>query len=386
MVLHRRSRRWGGPPLAWLNLIHAKARLVVAISAISFTVTLIFMQLGLFAAVLKSATLIYDHLNFDIVLISSKSLEATFTQPFSRQRLYQAGEIKGVASIMPFYISFREWRNPETNLTRSILLLGFNPWDKVLKVPEVYEYLSALQRQDTVLMNRLSRSEFGARKVGIKTELGGRNIEVVGLFSMSNSLRADGTLMMSAQNFIRLYQGRSLDDISLGLITLEPGTDVNAVIQRLRRLMPKNIEVLSRSEAETRDRKYFVISTFTGLILSIGAVTAFMVGIVIVYQVLNADVAEHLREYATLKAIGYSNLRLSIVVLQEAMFLAILVFIPAFLMGMGLYKFIYEATKLPINMTFTMATSVLISTVFMCITSGILAVSNFFFTDPVDIF
>jgi putative ABC transport system permease protein len=369
-----------------LNLIHAKARLVVAILAISFTVTLIFVQLGLFTAVLKSATLIYDHLNFDIVLISSKSLEATFTQPFSRQRLYQAGGIKGVATVMPFYISFRQWRNSETSLSRLILILGFNPRDKVLKIPEVYEYLTVLQRQDTVLMNRLSRSEFGLRKVGIKTELGGRNIEIVGLFSMSNSLRADGTLIMSDQNFIRLYQGRSLGDISLGLITLEPDTDVNTVIQSLRQLMPKNIEVLTRGEAESRDRKYFVLSTFTGLILSIGAITAFMVGIVIVYQVLNADVAEHLHEYATLKAIGYSNLHLSMVVFQEATLLAILGFIPAFFMSLGLYRFIYEATKLSIKMTFIITTIVFISTLVMCVFSGISALCKILFADPADIF
>lgn len=386
MFHRRRLRRWGGPPLAWLNLIHAKGRLLVAISAISFAVALIFMQLGLFGAVLKSATLIYDNLNFDIVLISPKSLEATFTQPFSQQRLYQAGGIQGVASVMPFYISFRQWRNPETKLTRSILVLGFNPRDKVFQIPEVYEHLTALQRQDTVLMNRLSRTEFGPREVGIKTELGSRNIEIGGLFTMSNSLRADGTAIVSDQNFIRLYQGRSLDDISLGLITVEPGTDVDAVVQRLRKVMPGDIEVLSRREAETRDREYFVTSTSTGFIISVGAITAFMVGTVIVYQVLNADVAEHLHEYATLKATGYSNFRLSIVVLQEAMFLAILGFIPGLFMAFGLYRLIYDATKLPIIMTFIRVIIVFLTTVIMCGVSGIAALRKVLFADPADVF
>lgn len=386
MVYRKRLRPWGGPPLAWLNLIHAKVRLLVAVSAISFAVALIFMQFGLFGAVLKTATLLYDNLKFDIVLISSNSLEATFAQPFSRQRLYQAGGINGVASVMPFYNSFRQWRNPETKLTRSILVLGFNPRDKVFEIPEVYEHLTALQRQDTVLMNRLSRTEFGSREVGIKTELGDRNIEIGGLFNMINSFRADGTVIMSDQNFIRLYHGRSLDDISLGLITVEPGTDVNAVVQRLRKVMPGNIEVLSRREAKTRDRSYWVTSTSTGFIIGVGASTAFMVGTVIVYQVLNTDVTEHLHEYATLKAAGYSNFRLSIVILQEAIILAILGFIPGFFMTLGLYQVIFAATKLPIAMTLELGIIVFLLTVIMCCSSGIGALQKVLVADPADLF
>ncbi|MBW4456010.1 MAG: ABC transporter permease DevC [Nostoc indistinguendum CM1-VF10] len=384
--MHHRKRDWGGPPLAWLNLIHVKGRLIVAISAICFTVALIFMQLGLFSAVLKSATLIYDNLNFDIVLISSKSLEATFTQPFSRQRLYQAQGIKGVASAMPFYTSFFAWRNPQTHQTRQILVLGFNLRDQVLKIPEVYEYITALQRQDTVLMSRLSRNDFGSQTVGLKTELADRKIQIVGSFSISNSLRADGSVIMNDQNFIRFSTGRSLDDVSLGLITVEPNTNINTVISNLRQLLPKNIEVKSRSEAENRDQKYFILSTFTGLVLSISAVAAFVVGIVIIFQILNVDVTEHLHEYATLKAIGYTNYYLSLVVLKQAVLMSSIGFIPALFIASLLYKIIYEVTKLPIYLTLDKVIFVFFSSLIMCCLSGIIALRKVLVEDPASIF
>ncbi|MGK7872797.1 MAG: ABC transporter permease DevC [Xenococcaceae cyanobacterium] len=384
--LGRRSPGWSGPPLAWLNLVHVKFRLIVAVSAISFTVTLIFIQLGIFSAVLKSATVLYDNLNFDIILVSPKSPEVLSPQPFFRRRLYQAAGVDGVASVMPIYISFREWRNPETKKLRAILLLGLKPSDKAFRLPTVNEQLPALRQQDTVLMNRLSRDEFGPRVVGVKTELGDRDVEIVGLFEMSNTIRCDGTVIMSDQNFIRYSKIPTLDDINLGLITVEPGTDVDAMVESLRNILPFDVDVLSRREAEIRDQNYWVRSTSIGLIITIGGVTALIVGVVIVYQILNADVAEHLHEYATLKAMGYSNLRLSKVVLQESAILTVLGFVPGLFLAFGIYKLIFIATRLPITMTIGSVIFVFLLTLMMCITSGILALRKVLVVDPAEIF
>ncbi|MBD2512831.1 FtsX-like permease family protein [Nostoc muscorum FACHB-395] len=382
----KNAQTWDGPALAWLNLIHAKTRFFVALSAIGFAVTLIFMQLGFLGAVLKTATFIYDNLNFDIVLISPKSLEASYTLPFSRQRLYQAAAIPGVASVAPFYISFKQWRNPETKFTRSILTMGFNPKDKVFKDPEINKYRLELQSQDKLLINRYSRPEFGSRQVGLKTELGGRDIEVIGFFSMTNSLRTDGTVVMNDQNFIRLYTGRSFDDISLGLINVNHQGNINKIIQDLQQVLPKDVEVLSREQAGERDKNYWLTSTSIGIIFGTGAIMAFIVGTVIVYQVLYSDITEHLSEYATLKAIGYSNLRLSKVVLQEAVILAFLGFIPGFFISSSLYTITRLATGLPMEMSYGRASFVFILANIMCSISALLSLRQVLTTDPADIF
>ncbi|ACC80744.1 ABC transporter permease DevC [Nostoc punctiforme] len=381
----KNAQTWDGPALAWLNLIHAKTRFFVALSAIGFAVTLIFMQLGFLGAVLKTATFIYDNLNFDIVLISPKSLEASYTLPFSRQRLYQAAAIPGVASVAPFYISFKQWRNPETKFTRSILTMGFNPKDKVFKDPEINKYRLELQSQDKLLINRYSRPEFGSRQVGLKTELGGRDIEVIGFFSMTNSLRADGTVVMNDQNFIRLYTGRSFNDISLGLINVNDRDNINKIIQNLKQVLPKDVEILSREQAGERDKNYWLTSTSIGIIFGTGAIMAFIVGTVIVYQVLYSDITEHLSEYATLKAIGYSNFRLSKVVLQEAVILAFLGFIPGFFISSSLYIITRLATGLPMEMSYGRASFVFILANIMCSISALLSLRQVLTTDPADV-
>ena len=112
----------------------------------------------------------------------------------------------------------------------------------------------------------------------------------------------------------------------------------------------------------------------------------FIVGIVIVYQILYSDVSEHLPEYATLKAMGYSDRYLLGVLLQEALFLAVLGYIPAFFLSFGLYQLTYAATMLPITMKLERAITVFILTVIMCSFSGAIAMRKLRTADPADVF
>ncbi len=380
------GNRWQKTPLAWRNLVHVQARLLVATGGIGFAVMLIFLQLGFFGAVLKTATLVYDHLNFDLLIIPRKAVDATVTQTFERKRLYQAAGVEGVESVKPFYVAFKQWRNPTTKLTRAILVMGMNPKDEVFLIPEINDNLSVIQRQDTLIIDKRSRAEFGNPQIGTKTELGGRRQTVGGLFTMGPSLRFDGAVIVSDQNFIRLFAGRSVDDVSLGLIKLTNGADIQLVQAQLQEILPGNLEVLTRREAEARDQKYWVTSTSVGYIFGIGAVMGFIVGTVIVYQILYTDVSDHLPEYATLKAMGYSNYRLSVIILQQAILLAVLGYVPAFFVALGLYKITLIATNLPIAMTAIRAIVVLSTTLFMCTASGLISLRKVINANPADLF
>jgi putative ABC transport system permease protein len=112
----------------------------------------------------------------------------------------------------------------------------------------------------------------------------------------------------------------------------------------------------------------------------------FIVGIVIVYQILYTDVANHLPEYATLKAMGYSDRYLLGVLLQESLLLAILGYIPGFLISLGLYQLAFAATMLPIGMKVERAVFVLVMTFAMCSFSGVIAIQKLRSADPADVF
>ena len=111
-----------------------------------------------------------------------------------------------------------------------------------------------------------------------------------------------------------------------------------------------------------------------------------IVGIVVVYQILYTDVTQHLREYATLKAIGYQHYYFLFLVFQEAIILAILGYIPGFLVASGLYHLAKQATLLPIMMTSERIYLVFSLTLFMCFLAGAIAINKLKDADPADIF
>ena len=74
-------------PLAWKNLIYNKVRTAVALAGVGFAVILIFMQMGFLGAVRKTATQIYDALDFDLMLRSPAYLHLTEPRSFPRERV-----------------------------------------------------------------------------------------------------------------------------------------------------------------------------------------------------------------------------------------------------------------------------------------------------------
>jgi putative ABC transport system permease protein len=111
-----------------------------------------------------------------------------------------------------------------------------------------------------------------------------------------------------------------------------------------------------------------------------------VVGMVIVYQILFADIAGHLSEYATLKAMGYSNGYLTRVVLGAAVILAVIGFVPGFLVSAFLYDFVAGATFLPLVMTAERALGVFLLIFAMCFTAGLLAMRKLRDANPADMF
>jgi putative ABC transport system permease protein len=172
----------------------------------------------------------------------------------------------------------------------------------------------------------------------------------------------------------------------LGLIKLEPGQDAAEVQARIREAIPMDVRVLTRQEFKDVEVRYWNKTTPIGYIFAFGAVMGLIVGLIIVYQILFSDVQDHLKEYATLKAMGYTHGYLRNVVLQEAIILAVLGFIP----GMGIAHLVFtkgaDATRLPLEMSLESAGGVFILTLAMCAGSGLMALRKLRAVDPAEVF
>lgn len=380
-------------PLSWLQLTREKTRLLVAVSGIGFANVLMFVQLGLRDALLDSAVRLHESLQGDIFLISPESVALISMEQFSERRLSQAMSFEGVESVSPLYVDFAQWQNPQTHKTRNIFVIGFNPEEQVFHLPEVQQNAEKLKLPDTILFDESSREEFGPVSTDFKqgktisTEVAKRQVTVEGLFKIGPSFGADGNLITSDLNFLRVFGTRRTKGlIDVGMIKLKPGTNSDEVIKKMRAFYPEDVTVLSRQEFMQFEISYWNSSTPTGFVFNLGATMGFIIGTVIVYQILYSNVSEHLAEYATLKAMGYTNVYLLFVVFQEAVILAVLGYIPGFSISLLFYAGARSATLLPIFMIIGRAMLVLLLTVLMCLISGGIAVRKLRAADPADIF
>jgi putative ABC transport system permease protein len=375
-------------PIAWLNLWHDRVRLGVAIAGVAFADMLIFMNLGFLGSVAETATMMYDKIDADIYLTSPRSLALNSSYSLPRERIYQVAGIAGVERVMPLYIGYLMWRNPQTQFSRGIVVYGINPRDPVFLMPELQspQHQAALNRWNTTLIDRQSRPEFGPITTGTITEARRRQIEIGGQFSLGTSFSADGNLIMSDHNFRRYLNPRPLDRINLGLIKLKPNADANQIATAIRQIVPADVVVLTKQQAIDRDRKFWINISSTGFIFTMGVAVSCVVGTAIVYQILYTDISKNLKQYATLKAIGYSSRYVFAIVIQEALILAILGYLPGLGISLGLYELTRRGANMPMIMELGRVLTVLLLTIGMCVVSGLVSVQKAITADPADVF
>jgi putative ABC transport system permease protein len=409
-------------PLAWLQLKRETVRLLVALAGIGFAVMLMFIQLGFKDALFESAITLHKNIQGDVFLISTQSTSLISMKSFDDRRLYSTLGVPGVERVSPMNIAFGIWKNPfweglPKPQTRSIMVIGVDPNDAVMQLPGVNEATrEKIREQDVVLFDKRSREEFGpipakfteyqSQNKRVEAELEGRRVKVGDIFELGASFGADGNMITSTSNFRRIFSGRKSGQIDVGIIQLKPGTDVIATMENIRKSLPGeyrvnkdlkpaqaaqdfnlgDVRVLSREAFIEAERKYWETGTGIGFIFGLGVAIGFVVGIVIVYQILYTDVSDHLPEYATLKAMGYYNRYLLKVVFQEAVILGLMGYIPGYFLSTAMYNLAKGATALPIYMTQERGTFVLILTVIMCVLSGAVAVRKVADADPADIF
>jgi putative ABC transport system permease protein len=378
--------------LSWKQLVHGRLRLLVATTAVAFAVVLMLLQLGFRDALFGSSVRTHKRLRADIVLISPQSSYLALMKSFPRRRLYQALSVPGVASVASVYTGVPDWKNPLTGNARAIFLIGFDPKEAAVDLPEVAANLDRITLPDRVLFDADSRPEFGpiardfAEGKEAAAEVGGRRLIVVGVYRIGTSFGIDGSLITSDLNFLRIFGRRDPGSIDIGLIRLKPGADPEATRDAIARVLPNDVEVLTKSGFIDREIDYWARLTPIGYVFTLGTMLGFVIGGIIVYQILFTDVSHHLPDYATLKAIGYSGAYLSAVVVGEAVLLALIGYLPGLAISLEIYSVTAKATLLPMHLGSGIALQVLALTVAMCCLAGLLAMRKVRSADPADVF
>ena len=400
LLFHKINSYLRRTPVAWLQLSHQKIRLLVAILGVAFSIILIFTQLGLRAMLFDGVNLLPENLNGDLYLISSYA-DNIRGSSFPSIYLYQADAIEGVADAKPLYVNLGRWVDPKlldsaseekaSIKSSSMQIIAFNPNKPVFKIPEIDRQLSLLSVPGGILYDRLAKSEMGdisqlfASQGKVSSILDNRRVTVMGMFSLGSTFYYDGVAVMSDWNYGQIKGSDVLDEVSIGVISLERSANPQAVVERIKKNLSKDLKVLTQEELVQAERAD-VATWSEGKVLNFGAMIGFIVGIIIVYQVIYTDVSEHLPEYATLKAMGYKDRDLSLVVLQESLILAIMGFIPGYLASFGIYYMMTNFIELPVSMNLGIALQVFALNIIMCTISGAIAIKKLRTADPADIF
>ena len=390
-------------PLAWKNLTHDWRRLVVALVGISFAVLLMFSQVGFQNALFDSQVKLIADLEGDIFIVSKAKFTLAAEKRFAFVRIHQAQSCPGVEWATPVYSELttsvlRKMDRGRGNLGYPIRSIGFQPEIPLFKSQEIQRQTGRLNAPGVALIDRKSKAnkfpfpmhddQALSRSV---TELAGRKLALVGTFALGSDFAHDGNLVMSAENFARYFPHRKrfgdpLSVVDIGVVKVQPQYNVDEVHQVLKKTLNKDVFVLTRQQYLDKEVRFWDKSTPIGTVFLAGKIIGFVVGMVICYQVIYSDIADHMPEFATLKAMGYPTRYFFGLIVVEAILLAVIGFVPGILASHGLYTWLAGQTGLLMQMDRYSIAFVLAATIAMCIASGILAVRKLLAADPASLF
>jgi putative ABC transport system permease protein len=387
------ERMLGRLPVGWLQLTHRRGRFIAAIAGVAFANLLVFFQLGFLDALGTSVTLPYRVMQADLLISGADARTLTDGTNVARQRMLDALSVPGVAEVTPLFVGALPLNGVSTT-DLNLTVFGVDP--SALDRFWAADIAAGAERvavADVVLIDRQTRflsPPLIAQIEGgnpVPFEVGTHTLALAGTFVIGAGFEADGYAVVSDQTFLRLFPDRSARAPTHIMVALDPGADAVQVAEALRdRFPPEVAQVRPVTEAMTAERNFQTVERPVGVIFGFGAIMGVMVGLVIVYQVLSTEVSDHLREYATLKAIGYKGSYFVGIVAEQAVVLGLSGFVPGYVISSLVYGALAGTTGLPIEMTWDRAITVVLGTLIACMVSGLLAARKLASADPADLY
>ena len=369
--------------LSWRNLFHDRLRFVATVIGIVFSIVLVTVQMGLFLSFDRMVTTMIDHAPADlwIVPLGTKCFEDPSLVD-ERER-FRALSINGVTEALPIVIGFAQWRLPSGGTTPVFIVSsdarvgGLHPWNLVAGS------LADLAVPGAVAIDQSYFDRLGTKGLGANAEIRDQKVEVM---AVTKGIRAFTTTpyVFTSLDQARAYVGTPPNKATYFLVRLAPNADVESVRSRLREILSES-EVLTPGEFRRRSSSFWLFGTGAGAALFAGALLGMIVGTVIVAQTLYSSTKDHLKEFATLRAIGSSGMYIHKVIIVQALLSAII----GFCIAAGIGLIIVDATAesaLPVVMTPMMSVGLLLLTVVMCVLSSISAIVQVMRIDPAVVF
>jgi putative ABC transport system permease protein len=322
-----------------------RSRLAASLGGVAVALFLLLLQIAVLDGARSKVTQLFDDFNFDLAVVPDSYQFLMSFDTLDRVTLSAAEATEGVSgtfglNAMPLQMS--QWPSKKISY---LFLIGLDEPRDFLRDSGIRGAMSSLNSPHDILMDSQSLASAGPTAPGTRLVVNGENLTVGGQFKLGMFFYADGSGIVRNTDFARLA-GRSPRSLTMGLIRLAPGADAATVKARLIKALPSGLLVLSRPELIAQERAYFLSTRPIGIVLYISMLIAYLVGSVILIQVLSTDIANRLGEYATMKAMGFDGWRVYGVGAAEAVLLSLGGLLPAFVCGAAVLGFIQFQTHL----------------------------------------
>jgi len=370
--------------LAFRNLFHDRVRLVATVVGIVFSIILVTVQLGVFLSFERMVTTMIDHAQADFWIVPSETKSFEESSFLNGTERLQALSINGVTAAVPVIVGYASWRKPNGGASTPVLVIGtpdtsvgLQPWNVVegsvrdLSVPE------------GVAIDRSYFEQLGIAQIGEHAEINNHKARVVAVTKGIRSFTTTPHVFASLER-ARAYLGAPPNKANFFIVRIAPNADAEVIRSRLASSL-SGADVLTPEQFRQRTRQFWLFDTGAGAALLGSAILGIIVGTIIVAQTLYSSTKDHLKEFATLRAIGSSYKYILKVILGQALLSAVIGFSIAAAIDLVLVKMTADAA-LPIIMTPVLTLGLFVLTVTMCAIAAISAIRVVTRIDPVLVF
>ncbi len=286
-----------------------------------------------------------------------------------------------MAEVVPLVIGFADWQLPGGGMTPVFVAGsqsgGLLPWNVV------DGSVQNLTARGAVAIDRSYFHRLGVTGIGSTAEIRGQRVRVAAVTEGIRSFTTTPYVFCDIEH-ARSYIGLPASKTSHFIVRLKPGADIDRVRQDIQSTVP-GVEALTPGQFRNRSRSFWLFGTGAGAALFGGALLGVIVGTVIVAQTLYSSTKDHLKEFATLRAIGSSRLYILKVILAQALISAVVGFSIAGAIDLALVRMTTDAA-LPIVMTPELTVGLFGLTVVMCAIAAVAAIRVVTRIDPVLVF
>lgn len=320
--------------LAVGNLTRRKLRSWLTLIGIFIGIAAVVSLIGLGEGLRNAISSQFSMLGTDVITVQASGVQygppgSGAVNPLKKDYENKIQNVNGVKLVISRIV---ETGKAEFNERISIVYIGSMPDGEKRKEIEGRLNLKAAEgrllkdgeKGKIFLGNDFKKTDaFGkAVRAGNKIIIQGKAFEVAGIGKKTGSFAADMALLMNDDDLRQLYDNQ--DDVSMIIIKVEKGADMNAVKEDIEKVLRKERNVdkgeedftveLSVNAIKTLESTLFAVQLFVYIIAGISLV----VGGIGIMNTMFTAVVERTKEIGILKSIGAKNSDVFLIFLVES--------------------------------------------------------------------